>query len=352
MVTRGVMSTRWLPFICLAALCFLPVSSSPNSDSATLSPVTEENLFQKVYHESFPAPRGTEVYLDADGRVELEVWDKPEVDVRVDYHVKERFLWKKSRSGDRGYGVEMYKRGNRIVIKAKRPRIVAFGYYRVQRDIDYQLKVPSYVKLDIYGEDDPLSIRGVQGVVEVSSEDGEIRLYEVNSPHIRLQSDDGDIFLQEVVSTGSLSIRGEDGDIEIYDTQAQEFSVRTDDGDIALYHVDGDILVHTNDGRINLSEVDTSHLEIEGEDGSVRVETTIYPGGNYRIRTEDGDIYLTIPNNCSAKFDATTDDGSFHIDLPIKADRVSRGHLRGSLGKGEATIRLWTLDGDITINAR
>jgi len=329
---------------------FLLLTLFFRSESATPGRVVQEDSFQRVYHESFTAPEGTELYLEADGRVEIEVWDRPEVDVRVDYHVRERYLWRRSRGRDRGYGVEMYKRGNRIVVKAKRPSVIGIGI-SVWRDNNYQLKVPPYVKLDIHGDDDPLSISGVQGEVKVISDDGEIRLDGINSPRIRIESDDGDIILKEVVSAGLLTINSDDGDMEIYDSQAQELSVSTDDGDIDLSNVRGDILIHTGDGRINLIDVDASSLEIKTGDGTVRVETTIHSGGTYRISTEDGNIYLTIPGDCSARFDATTE-GRFDIDLPIEMQRVSKHNLRGRLGKGEATIRLWSEHGDITINAR
>ncbi|TKJ31881.1 hypothetical protein CEE39_06785 [bacterium (candidate division B38) B3_B38] len=349
----GIMSTLWRSIICLVGLSFLFLLLTLffSSDSATLGDSGDERSFKKLYHESFAAPEGTEVYLDADGRVELEVWDKPEVDVTVDYNVREKYLWKRSRRGEREYGVEMYKSGNRIVIKAKHPRVAAFGFYSVRRDNHYQLKVPPYVELDIHGDDDPISISGVQGAVEVEVDDGELWLQRVDSPRIRIRSHDGDIILKDVTAKGSLDISGDDGDIEIYDTRAEEVSVQNDDGNIELSNVKGEIRLNTNDGRIELIAADTSKLEIEGDDGRVRVETTIYPGGTYRIRTDDGSIYLTIPGDCSATFDATTD-GSFKFDLPIKAEKISHGHMRGSLGKGEATIRLSSADGNITISAR
>ncbi len=347
------MSTLWRAIICLVGLSFLFLILTIffRSDSAALSAPGEERTFKKFYHETFAAPEGTEVYLDADGRVEIEVWDRPEVDVTVDYNVRERYLWKRSRGGNRDFGVEMYKSGNRIVIRAKRPKVLSIGYYSVRRDNHYQLKVPPYVELDIHGDDDPLSISGVQGTVVVEVDDGELWLQRVDSPRIRIRSDDGDIILKDVTAKGSLDISSDDGDIEIYDTRAEEISVRNDDGNIEFSNVKGEIRLNTNDGRITLSDADTSKLEIEGDDGTVKVETTIYPGGTYRIRTDDGSIYLTIPRDCSAKFDATTD-GSFKFDLPIKAERISRGHMRGNLGKGEATIRLWSEDGNITISAR
>ncbi|MDH5406954.1 MAG: DUF4097 domain-containing protein [Candidatus Aminicenantes bacterium] len=347
------MSTLWRAIVCLVVLSFLFLLLTLffRSDSATLGGAGDERTFKKLYHESFAAPEGTEVYLDADGRVEIEVWDKPEVDVTVDYNVREKYLWKRNRGGDRDFGVEMNKSGNRIVIKAKRPKVISIGFYSIRRDNHYQLKVPPYIELDIHGDDYPLSISGVQGAVEVEVDDGELWLQRVDSPRIRIRSDDGDIILKDVTAKGLLDIRANDGDIEIYDTRAEAISVQNDDGNIELSNVKGEIRLNTNDGRIELIDADTSHLEIEGDDSRVRVETTVYPEGTYRIRTADGAIYLTIPGDCSATFDATTE-GSFKFDLPIKAEKISHGHMRGSLGKGEATIRLSSEDGNITISAR
>jgi len=145
-----------------------------------------------------------------------------------------------------------------------------------------------------------------------------------------------------------------------------------DDGRIEVSNVGGQLKAHTGDGIIRINQargtVDADSgdgaIDVDGRldvvtvrtgDGSVRVAAA--DGSNmkseWRITTGDGRISLRVPNGFNAAVDASTGDGSVHVDgIPnasSKGGDSNRHRVAGQLGSGGAALTLRSGDGSIDV---
>jgi DUF4097 and DUF4098 domain-containing protein YvlB len=68
------------------------------------------------------------------------------------------------------------------------------------------------------------------------------------------------------------------------------------------------------------------------------------------IVTHNGSVNLTVPQNLSAKVDASTHNGSINTDLPITiTGMVKKKKLSGTIGRGEGNLYLKTHNGSINL---
>lgn len=174
---------------------------------------------------------------------------------------------------------------------------------------DIELHVPETVSLKLKGDDDDYDIRGVNGSILMTFDDGDATLnqcggsefefdfedgtVEVNNcgGNLDLSMEDGD-FIAEDCRFSSLDAYCEDGDIEIATTLQDdgEYHFRNDDGAIRLTVLDGggDFRIYYDDGSVRA----TSAFDLIDEDEGISLYKL--PGGNARIKlkTEDGSVRL------------------------------------------------------------
>ena len=124
---------------------------------------------------------------------------------------------------------------------------------------------------------------------------------------------------------GSISLERVDGVLDL----------RTDDGTIRVVESRGSLLAESGDGSMTLDDVN-GHVEARTKDGAVRVSGT---PSVLRVRTGDGSVSLRIRDGATMTDDwmVTTGDGSVTVELPknfgamIDADPGSDGRVRSEL---------------------
>lgn len=175
---------------------------------------------------------------------------------------------------------------------------------------DVHLRVPREVELDLYTLEGGIDLRGIRGMVAAGSEDGPIRLRDVG---------------------GAVKLRASDGSILGSELQ-------------------GDLDVTTVDGRIELRG-DFGVLEASTSDGDIRVSVTATREsfGDWSIRTSDGSIVLTLPEELSARLAATVADGDIENGLARFRGRQTPKSVEGILGGGGPLILVTTMDGNVTL---
>ncbi len=126
------------------------------------------------------------------------------------------------------------------------------------------------------------------------------------------------------------------------------------DGDIRLNQLRGTIIASAVDGQINVSG-DMKGLELQSVDGRIRVN--ISPGStmakDWKIRTVDGDVEVTLPADFSADLGVQTSDGHIETDFPLAVTKgITHKKLSGKLGSGDFLFSIRTTDGDVSLRKR
>jgi DUF4097 and DUF4098 domain-containing protein YvlB len=70
-----------------------------------------------------------------------------------------------------------------------------------------------------------------------------------------------------------------------------------------------------------------------------------------QVRSTNGSVQLTLPQQTSARLELSTTNGGITTDIPISVQgRVSRRQLSAVLGNGGPEIRISTTNGSIRIS--
>jgi hypothetical protein len=109
---------------------------------------------------------------------------------------------------------------------------------------------------------------------------------------------------------------------------------RASDGSVLLDGIFQTVSASTADGR----------LEVKARPGSVVTDS-------WTIRTSDGRLFLSVPEDIQADFDLKTSDGRIHTDLPIAVTgRLSQNRLSGKMNGGGPLVSVQSSDGPIQIS--
>jgi DUF4097 and DUF4098 domain-containing protein YvlB len=223
-----------------------------------------------------------------DAKVEVEAWERKEIQARVVSEGVRIGLW--GSSDTRQVRVRDFQSGNRVELEVRIPSmnwIIGVN----TRSTRIELKVPREASLDVHSGDGDLSVRGVKGEINLSTQDGQI---EADSLEGALHASTGD---------GNMRVRG----------RFESLNLKTGDGRI--------------DARIS--------------QGSEMVS-------GWSVRSGDGNVELSLPGDFCADLDVHTGDGRITSDLPITVSgSLDHSSLRGKLNGGGPTFSVHTGDGSV-----
>lgn len=126
-----------------------------------------------------------------------------------------------------------------------------------------------------------------------------------------------------------------------------EFKGRTVNGEIGATSLTGNVDSRTVNGSINISttgyaQAKTVNGEISAKLGSANWSDSL------EFKTVNGGIDLDLPAALSTQIEADTLNGNIESEFPLTVlGRVSRKHVRGTIGGGGRELVLKTLNGSI-----
>jgi Putative adhesin len=126
-------------------------------------------------------------------------------------------------------------------------------------------------------------------------------------------------------------------------------TIKALDGRVELTRVEGTIVAHTDDGRITADDLTSPSLDLSSNDGRIQVNNlTTVAGGKYDLATRDGRIDVAFARGSDVTIDASTNDGSIHVD-GVRRQGDDRAQQSIRVGNGGSAMRVHSDDGSITI---
>jgi hypothetical protein len=120
-------------------------------------------------------------------------------------------------------------------------------------------------------------------------------------------------------------------------------------GTVTVDSLDNSVSVSNVNGLIELKEIFGSTL-VELVNGEIEGKVTLPRDGTIGINLVNGNIDLDIPVNTSAEFSANVTNGNISVsNLSLQNQVSSPTSLHGTLGQGEGTISLRTVNGNISV---
>jgi len=207
--------------------------------------------------------------------------------------------------------IEEHQTGNTVEIDIRIPHGF-FNFFPHERSLHIELGVPRSADLNIHTGDGSISCDAISGAVALDSGDG------------------------------AISAQGLSGSVRLH----------TGDGSIQASGIDGSLIATSGDGRISVGGRFDS-LRLHSGDGSIEASASNGSriASSWSVRSGDGSIRVTLPENFSADLDAHTGDGRITVGFPVTiSGTLNRSSFRGKLGAGGGEFVLRSGDGSIHID--
>jgi hypothetical protein len=140
---------------------------------------------------------------------------------------------------------------------------------------------------------------------------GHIRLVVPKDVEVRMQGSDGSVTLRDL-----------DGSVD----------VSTSDGSLVASNLTGRVTLRTSDGAVDATGLRSGEVDASTSDGSVRLAFDVPPSA-VTAHTSDGSIEVVVPADGTAyAVDATTSDGGKDVAVPTDSSSARRLQLTTSDG--------------------
>jgi hypothetical protein len=267
-------------------------------------------------------PHGMVEISNVAGTVEVQAWDKPEVEIRAEV----------------GAGVDRIDTASdhgRITIKV----IVPNHSFR-SASADLRIRVPRGSDLDISGVSADVTTADVEGTQLLKTVSGNVKA-DVFQQNIELKTVSGDV-----------ALRGRKKD-----AGAAGIHVSTISGNIRVDRAGGDVELTTVSGDMSVRLDHPAHsVRVRSTSGDVGFEGALAQGAYLDGESISGDLTVRAKPEGPLEYEVNTFSGDITNCMGKDAERVSRygpgRRLNGSVGtsgSGEAKVRLKTMSGDVEL---
>ena len=140
---------------------------------------------------------------------------------------------------------------------------------------------------------------------------------------------------------------------EIFVPRQTNLSLQTHNGGIGISGVNGRITFKAQNGGVALKNLG-GHVTGETVNGGLAVELTgrNWEGEGMNVRTTNGGLALSIPDNYSAHLETGTVNGGFVVSPSIAEVKRGTKELSLNLGSGGTNLRIFTTNGGVSIKRR
>ena len=263
-------------------------------------------------------PHGMVEISNVAGRIEVQGWDNPEVEVR----------------GDIGEGVEKVDfatdHGHTII----KVRVPNHSFHSASADL--RIRVPRDSELDISGVSSEVVVANVEGELMAKTVSGNVR---------------ADVFGRDTeikTVSGDVAMRGnEKGEGEMH--------ITTISGNIRVDRAGGDLEATTVSGDMTLRLSPSRSIRLRSTSGDIGLEGKLTKGGNIDAETVSGELTVRASHEGGLDYQVNTFSGDIKNCMGLDSERVSKygpgRRLNGTRGEGadQARIRLKTMSGDVEL---
>jgi DUF4097 and DUF4098 domain-containing protein YvlB len=191
--------------------------------------------------------------------------------------------------------------------------------------IDWELKVPKWMSLDLSGVYSDISVSGTTGEIQAESVQGDITIVG-GDKHVAASSVQGIVRVEG--ASGRVEVGGVNESVEVVDSN----------GDLQAESVNGDVRIRGG----------TLHaVEMSSVGGSLRFDSAFQKSGEYRFSTHNGDIYVAVPTGADLEVSVSTYQGSFEASFPVGTNSRRRHDFSFTLGEGDSQLELESFQGGI-----
>jgi len=191
----------------------------------------------------------------------------------------------------------------------------------------------------------------VSGSIQIEGafvSDGEAELA-TTSGSVKVRADNVGVQINSI--SGTIGIAGES--LRGAECRTVSGSIRAE----GSFVPDAEVILRTNSGRVEVLGGHLASVQAESKSGSLTVRgSELEPDARLRFETHSGSISMTLPRDCSGRFDFETYSGRISSDIGPEATSVSRDgpgkKVSFTVGSNRARISAKAFSGSITLRTR
>lgn len=137
---------------------------------------------------------------------------------------------------------------------------------------------------------------------------------------------------------------------EVFVPRRADLALETHNGGISISEVNGKIDFNALNGGVVLKKVGGA-VRGSTTNGGLIVELSgdRWDGETLDVRTTNGGVVMSVPENYSAKLETGTVNGSINVDFPVTVQGRINKQLAVNLGSGGPTVKAMTTNGGVRI---
>jgi len=193
------------------------------------------------------------------------------------------------------------------------------------------------------------------GELSIKSDFGDTKYENGSVASLNIESNSGKVELVKVKVKGLIKVDDDFGDIELAQSIAASYDLHTNSGAITVDGAEGKLKAYTDFGNIDVTNAELVTLDLKTNSGSVEFSGTLGEGPHL-VKSDFGNITLTMPADSKLTVDLKTDFGNIKSDLPVtvmltESSNDSGDQIAGTINGGGGQLTAQTNSGNINIVA-
>jgi DUF4097 and DUF4098 domain-containing protein YvlB len=298
------------------------------------APALAEEKYEEKFAKTEALAKNGKLYLsNISGQIDIAVWKEAQVKIEAVKTSKADTAAKAKENADK-VTIEVTKEGDLVRVETKYPKREGgrfWGGDRISVSVDYKVWVPDQAAVDLNSVSGDVTVAAIGGKAKVTCVSGDVKLAGAAGAEITLTS----------------------GDLELGNIAGDAF-IKAVSGDITVTKIKGSVEADTVSGDIELRDVsEAPSVDLKTVSGNVVYFGSVQAGGRYQLNAFSGDVRMTIPADSAFDFEANTFNGSIDTDFAITVSgKISPKEIRGTVGKGGATITLKSFSGNVDLKKK
>jgi DUF4097 and DUF4098 domain-containing protein YvlB len=181
--------------------------------------------------------------------------------------------------------------------------------------VDYDITVPAGVSVTVTTATAPITVEGVSGDLNLSSDTGQVTVRNVSKIHVHVRGVTAPVSLAHV-SNGHVEIISTGGAVQLLDVDGPKVSVGTASGNIS-YRGDcsggGDYSFTTHSGAIDVSLPETASVDLSARSGTGLVQN------DFPLKEKAHPAFVP---KAGSSFTGTSNSGSSSVELQSFSGRI------------------------------
>ncbi len=180
---------------------------------------------------------------------------------------------------------------------------------------------------------------------------GNITFENGSANSLSAESNSGAVSLAKVKVSKEINVQSDFGEIELILASATSYDLHTNSGSITVDGAKNTLKAYTDFGNIEITNAQVITLDLKTNGGAIQFSGSLGNGPHF-VKSDFGEVSLTLPADTKLNVDLKTDFGGISSDIPLTVTldgSSDKNHQVGTINGGGDQLTVSTNGGSISI---